>query len=89
MKSNVLMLVSIILGVIIGLITGFIPYPTLSLIGTLKWGYPFYWLSKALSPSATIKIEWTSLVLDILIWVLISFLLTNLAKIIIKKSKNK
>ncbi|MFW9939330.1 MAG: hypothetical protein ACFFD5_16935, partial [Candidatus Thorarchaeota archaeon] len=75
MKAKIIAIFSIILGIIISLVTGLIPYPTTSIIGVKKWGYPFFWLSKPISPDAVANITWAFLLFDILFWILISCIL--------------
>ncbi|MFX1356783.1 MAG: hypothetical protein ACFFA8_05805 [Promethearchaeota archaeon] len=87
MKAKIIVIVSIILGIIISLITGLIPYPTTSIIGIQKWGYPFYWLSKPIYPDAVVNITWAFLIFDILFWILISLILIEVFSLLLKKIK--
>ena len=89
MKAKIIGILSIILGLIISLITGLIPYPTTSIIGVQKWGYPFYWLSKAISPDAVLDIIWGFLIFDIIFWILISFILIEVIRLLLKKKSKK
>ena len=89
MKSKIIGILSIILGIITSLITGIIPYPTGSIIGIQKWGYPLYWLSKAITPEAVLDITWAFLIFDILFWISILFILISFVNLIFNKIKKK
>jgi len=71
-------------GLICTLVLGLVPYPIGSLIGSQKWGLPFYWLSRAVYPGATITINGFSLILDFFIWALVFFLLIKLIDFLVK-----
>ena len=75
MKLRYFLILSIAIGIVIALITGLFPHPTEGLIGTRKWGYPFYWLSQVVYPGAKIHTNWSNLIIDILIWVISTFLI--------------
>jgi len=89
MKFKILALLSLILGLTTSLITGLIPHPTTSIIGMQKWGYPLYWLSKAISPDAILNIIWAFLLFDILLWILLFFMLIKMVDLILRRFKKK
>ena len=78
MKNKLILIFSIIFGISLTIILGFVPYPTGDLLGTQKWGYPIYWLSQAVYPSAPLEISWLSLFFDCAIWIVCFFLLIKL-----------
>lgn len=93
-KLIIKLLLSFIGGIIITLITGLFPYPTGEVIGSNKWGYPFYWLSQIIYPGAEKIINWANLLINTLIWSFMMFLIINLLdylinKIRIRKSNKK
>ena len=87
MKNKLILIVSIISGIILTVILGFVPYPTGDLIGTQKWGYPIYWLSQAVYPSAPFEVSWLNLFFDCTIWIICFFLLIKLIKFLIVRYK--
>ncbi|UCD00942.1 MAG: hypothetical protein JSV23_08660 [Promethearchaeota archaeon] len=88
-KVIVKLLLSIIGGIIITLITGFFTTPMLFLIGSDTWGFPFYWLSQIIYPGAEKNVNWSNLILDILIWSFIMFLTINLIEFLIIKIRKR
>ena len=71
-----LIILSIILGIIITLITGFFTHP--SVVGAKWWGYPLTWKTQAvLSPeySPPLNINWLNFIIDIIIWTIIFFII--------------
>ncbi|MFX0136480.1 MAG: hypothetical protein ACFFDN_22765 [Candidatus Hodarchaeota archaeon] len=88
-KIIIKLFLSIIGGIIIALITGFFPNPMPFLIGSDTWGFPFYWVSQVIYPGAEKTVNWSNLILDILIWSLIMFLTISLIEYLIVKIKKR
>lgn len=88
MKNKLIIAISLVSGIILSLILGFIPYPTGNIIGSRKWGYPIYWLGQAIYPNAPIEILWLNLILNCLIWLILFFLLIKLVDSLLSKDKN-
>jgi hypothetical protein len=87
MKLKYILILSIALGIVIALITGLFPHTTEGMIGVRKWGYPFYWLSQVVYPGAKINLNWSNLIIDILILVISTFLILVGLEIIIRNIK--
>ncbi len=87
MKNKLILIISILSGIILTIILGFVPYPTGELIGIQKWGYPIYWLSQAVYPSAPIEVSWLNLFFDCAIWIICFFLLIKLINSLITRYK--
>jgi hypothetical protein len=83
-KLVILILFGIFCGIIITIISGLFTYPTGNVLGIIKWGYPFYWLSKVVYPDSTKIINWSNLSMDVLIWSISAILVTNLFEFLIK-----
>jgi ABC-type uncharacterized transport system permease subunit len=86
-KLIIKLLLSFIGGVIVTIITGLFSYPTGEVIGVDKWGYPFYWLSQIIFPGAEKIINWSNLIINILIWSVMMFLIINLLDYLINKTR--
>lgn len=87
MKNKLILIFSIICGIVLTVILGFAPYPTGDLIGTQKWGYPIYWLSQAVYPSAPFEVSWLNLFFDCAIWIICFFLLIKVISFLITQYK--
>ena len=87
MKNKLILIFSIIGGIVLTVILGFIPYPTGGLIGTQKWGYPIYWLSQVIYPNAPFEVSWLNLFFDCAIWIICFFLLIKLISFLITRYK--
>ncbi|MFW9990317.1 MAG: hypothetical protein ACFFC3_16875 [Candidatus Odinarchaeota archaeon] len=70
-----IILYSLIGGIFITLFTGILAYPKENLIGSEKWGLPFYWLSRPVYPGAEKIINWANLLIDFLIWIILMFMI--------------
>jgi len=52
--------------------------PNTAVIGVLAYGYPFPWLIQSFSPFGRMALIWSSLILDYLIWTVVTFLIIKL-----------
>ena len=69
-------ILSITLGIIITLFTGLFTWP--GVVGATWWGYPFFWMSKAVvGPGyiAPLIIWWNNLIFDSIFWSIVVFLI--------------
>jgi len=82
LRNNLIIAFSV--GIIVTLVLGLVPYPMGSFIGSQKWGLPFYWLSRAVYPGATITIIWLSLIIDLIIWAFVIFLIIRFIDFLVK-----
>ncbi len=87
MKNKLILIISITSGIILTIILGFVPYQTGDLLGTQKWGYPIYWLSQAVYPSAPLEVSRLNLFFDCAIWIICFFLLIKLINFLIIRYK--
>ncbi|MFX0025620.1 MAG: hypothetical protein ACFE8M_04335 [Candidatus Hermodarchaeota archaeon] len=87
MKNKLILIISIVSGIILTILLGFVPYPTGDLIGTQKWGYPIYWLSQAIYPGAPIEISLLTLFFDCFVWILSFFFVIKLIDFLIRKKR--
>lgn len=87
MKNKLILIISILSGIILTILLGFVPYPTGDLIGTQKWGYPIYWLSQAIYPGAPIEISWLTLFFDCFVWILSFFIVIKSIDFLIRKKR--
>jgi len=87
MKNKLNLIISIISGIVLTIILGFVSYPPGDLIGTQKWGYPIYWLSQVVYPSAPVEVFWLNLFFDCAIWIICFFLLIKLINFLITRYK--
>jgi len=65
---------SILSGVLITVITGFIPNVFPLMLGSDRWGYLLPWLRRIVYPGAPLEIVLTSFVADVLIWSVLTYL---------------
>ena len=91
MKSKliIILLISFIEGLVITYITGFFVYPINGLIGSERWGFPFYWITQAIYPGAEKVINWTNFIINIMFWGSIIFILNYLIIYLILRYKNR
>jgi disulfide bond formation protein DsbB len=84
--------VSLMLGIIIAFLTGFLINPLNNMTGGYFMGFPLTWLSRGVWPSgnAPLVIDWLNLFINIIIWVLIVFVILFIAlrKKILKKEEH-
>ena len=78
--------ISIILGSIITLASSIIPGSGDG-IGARNAGFPFPWMTQPIYPGAPVVIDYTGLVLDIVIWTIIVLLFVQLYFYFEKRSK--
>jgi len=88
-KLLILIFVSFIGGLFITIITGFFPYPMNGLIGSERWGFPFYWTSQSVVPGAEKEIIWSNFIINTLIWSFLVFLINYVLVSLLIKVKNK
>ncbi len=79
---------STVVGVILTAFTGFCRTPFLNLIGVSYWGIPFAWLKRVVYPGASKEIIWQGLLLDVIIWILLSGIVLTLGILLKKKMIN-
>ncbi|MFX0032825.1 MAG: hypothetical protein ACFE8E_05525 [Candidatus Hodarchaeota archaeon] len=87
MKNKLFITISIVSGIALTIILGFIPFPTGDLIGTQKWGYPIYWLNQAIYPGAPIEILWLIFLFDCIVWIFSIYLVIKIIDFLIGKYK--
>ncbi|MFW9771224.1 MAG: hypothetical protein ACFFFB_01325 [Candidatus Heimdallarchaeota archaeon] len=85
MENKITILISVLSGIILNVVLGFIPNPIGSLLGSQQWGYPIYWLSQVIYPGAPIEISWLTFLFDVIVWTLSFFLILKLTDFLIKK----
>ena len=78
--------ISIILGSVIALASSIIP-GTGGGIGARTAGYPFPWMVQPVYPGAPIVIDYTGLVLDIVIWTVVVLLILQMYFYFEKRNK--
>lgn len=88
-KLIVIFLVSFIEGLLITVITGFFPYPMNELIGSERWGFPFYWISQIVFPGAEKIINWSNFILNTLLWSSLVFLITYIIELLLIRFKKR
>ena len=91
MRKRIILIlfISIIEGLIITYITGFFAYPMNGLIGSERWGFPFYWITQVIVPGAEKIINWSNFINNTLIWGSIVFIVNYLIVYLSIKYKNK
>jgi hypothetical protein len=83
MENKLIIFISVITGLILNILLGFIPNSMGSLIGSQKWGYLFYWLSQAIYPGAPIEVLWLNLIINCIFWIFTFFLIIKLIDFLI------
>ncbi len=91
MKNRLILIlfISFIEGLLITFITGFFIYPMNGLIGSERWGFPFFWITQAIVPGAVKVINWSNFIINILFWGSIVFLINVTIVFLIFKFKKK
>ena len=91
MRKRIILIlfVSIIGGLIITYITGFFVYPMNGLLGSERWGFPFYWITQIIVPGAEKIINWSNFIINTLIWGSLVFIMSNLILYLLLKNKNR
>jgi hypothetical protein len=88
-KLILILIISFIEGLVITYITGFFIFPMNGLIGSEKWGFPFYWITQAIVPGAEKVIDWSNFILNTLFWGSLIFILNYLITYLILRYKNR
>jgi len=77
MRMDMKIVVSFIGGSLITAISALLPNS--AIIGAIAFGFPFPWLSQSFFPSGgPMILDFTGLVLDLLVWTIVSFILITL-----------
>ncbi|MFX1569600.1 MAG: hypothetical protein ACFFCV_14665 [Promethearchaeota archaeon] len=84
-----ILLISIIEGLIITYITGFFIYPMNGLIGSERWGFPFYWITQAVVPGAEKVINWSNFAINTMFWGSLVFIVNYMIQYLLFKYKNR
>lgn len=88
-KLILIFFVSIIEGLVITYITGFFIYPTNGLIGSERWGYPFYWITRVVVPGAEKVINWSNFIINAVFWGSLILIVNYLIVYLLFRYKNK
>ncbi len=67
--------ISILVGLITTLVSGFLPNPiSYVLLGVALQGFPLAWMSRVIYPGAPTKIEYDGFMLDAIFWALVFYI---------------